>query len=77
MIRLPNHIYVELYADMAEAILLDRYKGQIDLYITEPNGDQRYTDQAQDLFHEYCGLVEDVLKNVGIGSRTTQSTYPR
>ena len=31
------------------------------------NGDQRFTEQAQDIFDEYCGLVEGVLADVGIG----------
>jgi hypothetical protein len=67
MILLPNTTYVELYSEMAEAILLDHQGDLIELHVTEPNGDQRYTDEAQDLFEDYSGLVEGVLKGVGIG----------
>jgi len=74
MILLPNTTYVELYSEMAEAILLDFYHGAedkdgglIELHVTEPNGDQRFTDEAQDWFDNYSYLVEEVLKGVGIG----------
>jgi len=67
MIHLPNTTYVELYSEMAEAILLEHHFGEIDIYVTEENGDQRFTDEAQDLFMGYCELVEGVLESVGIG----------
>jgi hypothetical protein len=67
MILLPNSTYVELYSEMAEAILLDQYSSPADAYVTEENGDTRYTDDAQEQFEGYCGLVEGVLETVGIG----------
>jgi hypothetical protein len=67
MIHLPNSTYVELYSEMAAAILLDHHSGSIDIYVTEENGDVRYTGDAQELFNEYCELVEGVLETVGIG----------
>jgi hypothetical protein len=67
MILLPNSTYVELYSEMAEAILLDHHSEAMDIYVTEENGDTRHTDDAQELFEEYCGLVEGVLETVGIG----------
>ena len=66
MILLPNSIYVELYSEMAEAILKDKH-GHRELYVTKPNGDQHFTDEAQGLFEEYCSTVEGVLEAVGIG----------
>ena len=67
MIRLPNTTYVELYSEMAEAILVESQGGLIDIYVEEENGDQRFTEEAQDLFEEYSSLVEGVLEGVGIG----------
>jgi hypothetical protein len=67
MILLPNSTYVELYSEMAEAILLDHHSEAMDIHVTEENGDTRHTDDAQELFEEYCGLVEGVLETVGIG----------
>ena len=66
MILLPNSTYVELYAEMADAILKDKH-GHRELYVTEPNGDQHFTEEAQDLFDDYCSTVEGVLEAVGIG----------
>ena len=67
MIYLPNNVYVELYAEMAEAILLEHHQGKIKINQIEDNGDERFTDEAQELFDGYCGLVEEVLEKVGIG----------
>ena len=65
-ITLSQDMYINLYANMAEAMLVDHQGGLIDLYVTEPNGDERFTDQAQDIFNDYCGLVEQVLSDSGI-----------
>lgn len=67
MIKLPNSKYVELYSEMAAAILIEHQGDLIELYQTEQNGDIRYTDEAQELFNEYCDFVEGVLEHVGIG----------
>ena len=67
MIYLPNNVYVELYAEMAEAILSEHHQGKIKINQIEDNGDERFTDEAQELFDGYCGLVEEVLEKVGIG----------
>ena len=67
MIRLPNTTYVELYSEMAEAVLVESQGGLIDIYVEEENGDQRFTEEAQDIFEEYSSLVEGVLEGVGIG----------
>jgi hypothetical protein len=36
------------------------------LYVTEENGDTRFTEEAQDVFISYCDLVESVLSDCGI-----------
>jgi hypothetical protein len=65
-ITLSQDMYINLYANMAEAMLVEHQGGLIDLYVTEPNGDERFTDQAQDIFNDYCDLVEQVLSDSGI-----------
>ena len=67
MFYLPNNVYVELYAEMAEAILVEHQGNLIELYETHENGDVHFTEEAQELFDDYCGLVERVLESVGIG----------
>jgi hypothetical protein len=67
MIHLPNSTYVELYSEMAAAILHDQYSSPAEAFVTEENGDVRLTDDAQEQFEGYCGLVEGVLETVGIG----------
>ena len=66
-IYLPNNVYIELYAEMAEAILLEHHEGKIQINQVEANGDERFTEEAQELFDDYCGLVVGVLESVGIG----------
>jgi len=63
---LSQDMYINLYANMAEAMLVEHQGGLIELYVTEENGDERFTDEAQDIFNDYCGLVEQVLADAGI-----------
>jgi len=63
---LSQDMYINLYANMAEAMLVEHQGGLIELYVTEENGDERFTDQAQDIFNDYCDLVEQVLADAGI-----------
>ncbi len=63
---LSQDMYIDLYSSMAEAILVDHQSDLIELYVTEENGDTRFTEEAQDIFNEYCDLVESVLLDCGI-----------
>ena len=66
MTYLENSNFVELYSDLAEAILLEHHEGKIQLTQVEANGDERYTDEAQELFDGYCSLVLEVLEKNGV-----------
>ena len=66
MTYLENSDFVELYSDLAEAILLEHHEGKIQITQVEANGDERYTDEAQELFDGYCGLVLEVLEKNGV-----------
>ena len=66
MTYLENSNFVELYSDLAEAILLEHHEGKIQITQVEANGDERYTDEAQELFDGYCGLVLEVLEKNGV-----------
>ena len=50
IIKLEPEQYVELYSSMAEVMLVEHQGGLIELYVTEENGDERFTDEAQDIF---------------------------
>ena len=63
---LSQDMYIDLYSSMAEAILVDHQSDLIELYVTEENGDTRFTEEAQDIFIDYCNLVEGVLSDCGI-----------
>lgn len=63
-IILPPEKYIELTANLAEAILCDTYLDTI--LIEHENGDMRYTEEAQDRFHEHLEMVEDKLSEHGI-----------
>jgi EAL domain-containing protein (putative c-di-GMP-specific phosphodiesterase class I) len=58
--------YVELYSELA-GLMLEANNGdgifspsEI-LLVTDANGDERYTEAAQDRFNDYCEEVESVL----------------
>ena len=71
MTYLENSDFVELYSDLAEAILLEHHEGKIQITQVEANGDERYTDEAQELFDGYCSLVLEVLEKNGVKQRLT------
>lgn len=68
--NLSNNLYVELYSEMATAILHDHHSGP--LYVPSENGDTHFTDEAQELFEGYVSLVERVLGMVGIHQETDE-----
>tara|TARA_R110001599_G_scaffold258175_1_gene458469 strand:- start:372 stop:731 length:360 start_codon:yes stop_codon:yes gene_type:complete len=59
IIELNDNDYISLYSDMAAAFLENTFKGQI--HEIAANGDQYYTEPAQDRFNEICDIVTDVL----------------
>ena len=63
-IELNDECYISLYSDMAEAFLNDTFEGQ--MHVIAANGDQSYTEHAQDRFNEICGLVTNVLDDNNI-----------
>jgi hypothetical protein len=56
--------YLELTADLADAILCDTYLD--DVLIEHENGDIRYTEEAQDRFNEHLDMVCEKLSAHGI-----------
>ena len=62
-IYIPNSRYIQLYADMAEAILQDVHGETLQIEEQRENGDVGFTEKAQDLYDHYCGIVEEVLSN--------------
>ena len=56
--------YLELTADLAQAILCNPYLD--DVLIEDENGDERYTEEAQDRFNEHLDMVCARLSAHGI-----------
>ena len=69
---LSSEEYVELYAELAHrrmaAFMQAGYSqdGKTPVLVEAENGDTRYSDWAQDEFDDECGIVEELLSNVGI-----------
>ena len=61
MIYLPNHVYVELYAEMAEAILVEHQGSLIELYEKYQNKSSRYSKELA------VGEILDALKEIKEG----------
>ena len=65
--KLQNSNFVELYTELAHAMLEESFYGEINpLYETDENGDEKYTAEAQDLFDDYCSYVLKVLERNGV-----------
>ena len=53
--------------EIAAVILEESFYGEVcSLYETDENGDEKYTEEAQELFDDYCSLVLKVLKRNGV-----------
>ena len=69
---LSSEEYVELYAELASrrmaAFIQAGYSqdGKTPVLVEAENGDTRYSDWAQDEFDDECGIVEELLSEVGI-----------
>jgi len=72
---LSSEDYVTLYSQLAERRMQAfqdadkrRYSqwGQTPVLVEAENGDTRYSDWAQDEFDDECGIIEELLSDVGI-----------
>ena len=69
---LSSEEYVELYAELAsrrmEAFMDAEYSkdGDNSVLIEDSNGDTYYSEWAQDEFDDECGIIEELLSDVGI-----------
>lgn len=71
---LSSEEYVELYSQLAERrmqafvdLILDPYGTEIaDVLVEDDQGNTSYSEWAQDEFNEECGIIENILAEVGI-----------
>ena len=59
-ITLPAEIWVELYSEIAGAIV--EYSALDPTMTTDENGDERYTEEAQEKFNDCAEMVEEILE---------------
>tara|TARA_R100000988_G_scaffold60770_1_gene30407 strand:- start:463 stop:705 length:243 start_codon:yes stop_codon:yes gene_type:complete len=59
--QITNEQFLELSADIAGAWLEDAYLD--DIWQEDDNGDERYTDDAQDRFNDILDTVQDMLND--------------
>lgn len=58
-IIVPAEQYIELTSSLADAILQSTYLDRV--FVEDDNGDQRYSEDAQDSFNEHLSMVCDHL----------------
>ena len=78
---LSSEEYVELYSQLAERrmqafvdaeyIVETSEGGGQPVLVEAENGDTRYSDWAQDEFNDECGIIENILAEVGIFQEVT------
>ena len=56
---MTNSEFVELSATLASYMLEQTYLDY--LYMTHPNGDVTYTEEAQDVYNDHYGNIQDIL----------------
>ena len=58
--NISNQTFLELSAEIAEAWMNDAYLD--DIYVEDENGDERYTEEAQDRFNNILDEVQAILE---------------
>ena len=58
--NISNQTFLELSAEIAEAWMNDAYLDAI--YVEDENGDERYTEEAQDRFNDILDEVQAILE---------------
>ena len=58
--NISNETFLELSAEIAEAWMNDAYLD--DIYVEDDNGDERYTEEAQDRFNDILDEVQAILE---------------
>jgi len=58
--KISNQTFLELSAEIAEARMNDAYLD--DIYVEDENGDERYTEEAQDRFNDILDEVQAILE---------------
>lgn len=59
--NISNQTFLELSAEIAEAWMNDAYLD--DIYVEDENGDERYTEEAQDRFNDILDEVQAILES--------------
>jgi len=63
-IKLNPPQYIGLYCDLAHAMVEQSAIGQY--WITDDDGNESYTPEAQEMFNNFVGIVEYILEENGI-----------
>ena len=58
--NISNQTFLELSAEIAEAWMNDAFLD--DIYVEDENGDERYTEEAQDRFNDILDEVQAILE---------------
>ena len=58
--NISNETFLELSAEIAEAWMNDAYLD--DIYVEDENGDERYTEEAQDRFNDILDEVQAIIE---------------
>lgn len=63
-IKLNPPQYIGLYCDLAHEMVEQSFLGNY--WVTDGDGNESYTDEAQEMFNNFVGIVEYILENNGI-----------
>ena len=63
-IKIPSATWLELYSEIADAMV--RYSALDPVTKIMDNGDECYTDEAQEKFEDCVGIVEEILESLFI-----------
>ena len=71
--KVSNEMFLTLQLEIAEALMQEHHEWRLVLnepdyptYVTDDNGDERYSDEAQEIFNKFYDQAEGILLDCGL-----------
>jgi len=69
--KLLSYLYDETYTRLVRIGETGNEWDEVPVYVEDAQGNTSFSDWAQDEFDDECGIIEDILSNVGIFQEVT------
>tara|TARA_E500000178_G_C16775151_1_gene641008 strand:+ start:598 stop:828 length:231 start_codon:yes stop_codon:yes gene_type:complete len=71
--KVSNEMFVSLKAEIADALMQEHHEWRLVInepeyptYIIDENGDERFSDEAQEIYNKFYDQAEEILLDCGL-----------